>query len=115
MTQPELTKQQSAVLSWVQKGQSNKQIAKRLNRSESTIKVHIAELLKKYGCRNRLQLALFSLAGKTINLPDQLPNDAEPKPFGWVLRRNKTVLGVSFQQAKPGPNWEPMYTKKGSR
>ena len=115
MTQPELTKQQSAVLHWIQQAQSNKQIAKRLKVSESTIKSHVGSLMKKYCCRSRSQLALFSLAGKAMQLPDQLPDDVEPKPCGWVLRKKRSVVAVSFEQDQPSPEWEAMYTKRGNR
>jgi DNA-binding CsgD family transcriptional regulator len=113
MTQPKLTKQQAEVLRWVQQGYTNKQIAKRLGLSDSTIKLHVGAVLKKYGCANRSQLALFSLAGKSIQLPEQLPEDVEPKPFGWVLRKGKQVVAVSFQTTQPAPDWEAMYTRKG--
>ena len=115
MTQPELTKRQSDVLHWIQQAQSNKQIAKRLKVSESTIKSHVGSLMKKYCCRSRSQLALFSLAGKAMQLPDQLPDDVEPKPCGWVLRKKRSVVAVSFEQDQPSPEWEAMYTKRGNR
>ena len=113
MSQPKLTKKQADVLSWVQQGLSNKQIARKLGLSDSTIKLHVGAILKKYGCRNRSQLAIFSSAGKVIQLEEQLPNDVEPKPFGWVLRKSNKVVAVSFQAAQPAPDWEAMYTRKG--
>lgn len=42
------------------RGASNKAIAKTLKISESTVKLHISAILKKYGVRNRTQLAVFS-------------------------------------------------------
>ena len=110
---PKLTKKQAIVLQWIQRAHSNKQIAKRMNLTESTIKLHVGAILKKYGCTNRSQLALFSLAGKTPDLSDQLPSDVEPKPFGWVLRKGNSVVAVSFQATQPAPDWEAMYTKRG--
>lgn len=44
----------------VSRGSSNKHIAKTLSISESTVKLHIGAILKKYGVRNRTQLAVFS-------------------------------------------------------
>lgn len=41
-------------------GSSNKHIAKLLGISESTVKLHITHIFKKYGVRNRTQLAVFS-------------------------------------------------------
>jgi two-component system nitrate/nitrite response regulator NarL len=46
------------------RGASNKMIAKTLNISESTVKLHIGTILKKFGVRNRTQLAIF---GKNYN------------------------------------------------
>jgi len=112
MTQPKLTKKQTAVLQWVQQGLSNKQIAKRLGLSESTVKLHMGSILKKYGCTNRSQLAIFSSAGKSIELLDPLPDDVEPKPFGWVLRKGNSVVAISFRATQPAPDWEAMYTRK---
>lgn len=42
------------------RGCSNKQVAKLLNLSESTIKLHMSAIFKKYGVKNRTQLAVFS-------------------------------------------------------
>lgn len=43
----------------VKSGVSNKIIARALNISESTVKLHIGAILKKYGLKNRTQLAVF--------------------------------------------------------
>lgn len=40
----------------INKGLSNKQIAYELNISESTVKVHITNILKRMKCYNRVQL-----------------------------------------------------------
>ena len=56
-----LTARQEQVLRLIcNRGASNKSIAKLLNISESTVKLHITAVLKKYGVRNRTQLALFA-------------------------------------------------------
>lgn len=58
-----LTPRQCQVLTLIQeKGASNKIIAKTLKISESTVKLHVGHVLKKYGVKNRTQLALFSRA-----------------------------------------------------
>lgn len=44
----------------ITRGSSNKHIAKTLSISESTVKLHIGAILKKYGLRNRTQLAVFA-------------------------------------------------------
>lgn len=57
----ELTPREQQILTLIQeRGASNKTIAKILDISESTVKLHIGKVLKKYGCKNRTQLALFS-------------------------------------------------------
>jgi len=56
-----LTVRQAQVLQIVQeRGASNKIIARMLGLSESTVKLHMGAILKKYGVKNRTQLALFS-------------------------------------------------------
>ena len=44
----------------VTRGVSNKNIARMLHISESTVKLHMSSILKKFGLRNRTQLALFA-------------------------------------------------------
>jgi len=53
-------RQQQILLLISQRGASNKVIAKTLNITESTVKLHVGAILKKYGVRNRTQLAVFS-------------------------------------------------------
>jgi DNA-binding CsgD family transcriptional regulator len=56
-----LTVRQSQILQLIQtRGASNKTIAKMLGISESTVKLHMGAILKKYGVKNRTQLAVFS-------------------------------------------------------
>jgi len=58
-----LTVRQAQVLQLIQdRGASNKIIGKVLGLSESTVKLHIGAILKKYGAKNRTQLAVFSRA-----------------------------------------------------
>lgn len=56
-----LTGRQQQILDIVRtRGASNKVIAKMLNISESTVKLHIGAILKKHNLKNRTQLALFT-------------------------------------------------------
>lgn len=56
-----LTQRQSQILDLISnRGISNKVIAKLLHISESTVKLHMSAILKKYGVKNRTQLVLFS-------------------------------------------------------
>lgn len=63
-----LTPRQEQILHLVvSRGASNKVIAKMLNISESTVKLHISSILKKFGARNRTQLAVFSNQNKQVH------------------------------------------------
>lgn len=54
-----LTTRQNQVLKLVcHRGLSNKAIGNILKISESTVKIHISAILKRYGVRNRTQLVL---------------------------------------------------------
>lgn len=55
-----LTPRQSQICKLIKdKGHSNKSIARILGITESTVKLHIGSILKKYGLKNRTQLVLF--------------------------------------------------------
>lgn len=54
-----LTPRQQTIFDLIRnRGLSNKQIGQYLNLSESAVKFHIGHILKKYGLRNRTQLAI---------------------------------------------------------
>jgi hypothetical protein len=56
-----LTSRQQQVLKMViERGASNKIIAKTLKIAESTVKLHLSTIMKKYKVRNRTQLAVFA-------------------------------------------------------
>lgn len=64
--EPQLTDRQAQILRMInERGSSNKVIAKTLNITESTVKLHMTGLLKKFGCKNRTQLAVFSKTSST--------------------------------------------------
>jgi DNA-binding NarL/FixJ family response regulator len=57
----ELTHRQQQVFNLIrERGASNKVIARTLGITESTVKLHVTEIFKKYGVRTRTQLAVFS-------------------------------------------------------
>jgi DNA-binding NarL/FixJ family response regulator len=58
---PGITPRQREVLIQLQRGKSNKIIAYELGMSESTAKVHIRNLMKKMGARNRTQVAFNAM------------------------------------------------------
>lgn len=56
-----LTQRQHSVLKLLQQGQSNKRIARELSMCESTVKVHVRQIMRKLGASNRTQAALCAL------------------------------------------------------
>jgi two-component system, NarL family, nitrate/nitrite response regulator NarL len=59
--QPRLTPREQEVLDLIASGLNNKLIARELNLSEGTVKVHVKHLLKKLGLRSRLEAALWAV------------------------------------------------------
>lgn len=56
-----LTPRQEQIFTIIKtKGASNKAIARILNITESTVKLHMGQILKKYGVKNRTQLVAFN-------------------------------------------------------
>jgi DNA-binding NarL/FixJ family response regulator len=59
-----LTDRQQQILDMIStKGFSNKAIAKVLRITESTVKLHVSAILKKYCLKNRVQLAVYARGG----------------------------------------------------
>jgi DNA-binding NarL/FixJ family response regulator len=59
-----LTTRQQEVMNLIcRRGLSNKQIAKTLSLSESTVKIHVSAIMKAHGVRNRTQLAVSAGQG----------------------------------------------------
>lgn len=55
---PDLTPRQSEVLERLGEGKPNKVIARDLNMTEATVKVHVRQIMRKFGVTNRTQAAL---------------------------------------------------------
>ncbi len=104
-----LTPKQSEVLLWIQRGLSNKQIAKRMGIAESTVKLHVGAVLEKHGVRNRTQLAMYSTQGQVVELPEV--EGLERDPVGWIQRSGKNITGIVFTSQAPSPDWEAVFTK----
>ena len=65
-----LTKRQRDVLRLLAQGASNKDIAQRLNISESTVKVHVRAIMAVHGASNRTQIVAHLLKGSDNDEPD---------------------------------------------
>ncbi|QFG22310.1 response regulator transcription factor [Actinomadura sp. WMMB 499] len=58
---PDLTPREREVLVLVAAGLSNQEVAARLHVGVTTVKTHVAALLAKTGCPNRIRLAVFAV------------------------------------------------------
>lgn len=56
----ELTPRQTHVLHLLQRGLPNKVIATKLGMTESTVKVHVRQIMRRLGAKNRTEAALFA-------------------------------------------------------
>jgi len=55
-----LTGRQQEIFAMItRQGLSNKEIGRVLGISDSTVKIHVSHLMRKYGCCNRTQLAVY--------------------------------------------------------
>jgi DNA-binding NarL/FixJ family response regulator len=72
----ELTRRQRDVLALISQGKSNKLIADALTMSESTVKAHVKQIIKRLNVANRTQAALVA-TGRTFFAPHQRANGTE--------------------------------------
>ena len=56
-----LTPRERETLAWLAQGASNKQIARTLDVAESTIKVHVQNILRKLSLHSRVQAAVYAV------------------------------------------------------
>lgn len=61
---PVLTGREGDVLELIAKGCTNKVIARRLDITEGTVKGHVKHILKKLGCRSRVEAAVWTAQQK---------------------------------------------------
>ncbi|WP_413723280.1 two-component system response regulator NarL [Sodalis sp. RH23] len=62
----QLTPRERDILKLIAHGLPNKTIARRLDISESTVKVHVKHLLKKMGLKSRVEAAVWALQSKVF-------------------------------------------------
>ncbi len=66
-----LTRRELEVVGLIVKGYSNRDIAKKFNLSEETVKRHLSNTFEKLGISTRLELAIFAIAHKLVPPGDQ--------------------------------------------
>jgi DNA-binding NarL/FixJ family response regulator len=59
-----LTARQRAVLELLRRGETNKAIGRRLGMREGTVKVHVRQIMRKFGVTNRTQIAVVCANGR---------------------------------------------------
>ena len=72
---PQLSQREREVLLRLAEGESNKQIARLCNITESTVKVHLKAILRKITVHNRTQAAIWAIAKgyHIMTVPDRAP------------------------------------------
>jgi DNA-binding NarL/FixJ family response regulator len=103
------SERQRSILAGVCRGEPNKIIGRRLGLPESTVKVHVREIMRKLGVSNRTQVAVVaaSLAdsiGDLTTPPSKEPSRRLPIPFPHatkvVVGFEKTKVVVGFENGK---------------
>lgn len=75
-----LTPRQREVLELLAKGASNKEIARKLNTTEPTVKIHVRQIIKRFGVSNRTQVVVSMFEQKDERAPAALAPQPEPAP-----------------------------------
>lgn len=70
-----LSKRENEILKFLVEGDSNKLIARRLNLTEATVKVHMKSLMRKLECNNRTQAAIWALHHGVFDASDESLED----------------------------------------
>jgi DNA-binding NarL/FixJ family response regulator len=82
-----LTPRQQEVLERLRRGESNKQIARQLVLSVSTVKVHIRQIMRKLGARNRTQIALCAYNSNKTTTEEQQADGEQREDITLAWRR----------------------------
>jgi two-component system, NarL family, nitrate/nitrite response regulator NarL len=60
-----LSAREREIVDWITRGASNKMIAREIDISEATVKVHVKTILRKIGVSNRTQAAIWAMSNKS--------------------------------------------------
>ena len=81
--QPRLSEREEYILRCIVEGASNKQIARKLNIAEATVKVHVKAILRKIRVQNRTQAAIWAISRPPVMVTlndDMVPSLASNEP-----------------------------------
>jgi len=87
----ELTARQQEVLEHLRQGASNKLIGRQLKLRESTVKVHVRQIMRKFGATNRTQAALCAVR---LNRPETGKDRAGADRRGANFNENATRVSA---------------------
>lgn len=96
-TNPKLSQREREVLSLLAVGDSNKEIARLCNITESTVKVHLKAILRKIAAHNRTQAAIWAIANGYEAAPPASPDQS-------LERRSALAPKSDAQVENSGPN-----------
>ncbi len=65
-----LSPRERQVLNCLVEGMSNKMIARKLGVTETTVKLHVKNILRKINVRNRTQAAIWAIENRLIGSPE---------------------------------------------
>ena len=65
-----LSPREREILSFIARGQSNKEIARELDLAESTVKIHVQNILRKLNLTSRVQAAVFAVEQGIVPAPE---------------------------------------------
>lgn len=86
ISSPQLTERQECVLECLCQGDPNKVIGRKLGMTETTVKVHVREIMRKLGVANRTQVALAAgpngrSSGRAVSLQQAQGTTVGPVSF----------------------------------
>jgi DNA-binding NarL/FixJ family response regulator len=73
--QPRFTDRQRDVVCYLRRGSSNKAIARKLGMAETTVKVHVRQILRKLGASDRTEAAVLL---REDEVPETSPREEQP-------------------------------------
>lgn len=76
-----LTPQQWSVLALLSRGDANKVISRKLGWTETAVKAHVREIMRKFGVSNRTQIAIVAFKCGIVTAPDSNPGSPASELF----------------------------------
>ena len=77
-SEPDLTPREAQVLALLAAGRTNKEIARSLDLQEITVKLHVRNIFRKLGVRNRVEAA-NAAAARLVGHPAAVPHDPQAR------------------------------------